>query len=480
MQQIVDYKKEPGNGYMNSLLCFMQLFIVSNRSDTWYFSNNDERHLSFDADEKFLPLYQHADEKNKKITQLEDFADTFLPKCTLGATISRYMVLIANERKLLMMRPYQIYAVKAIVECIHENRGNGYIWHTTGSGKTLTSFKASTLLKDNDYVYKCLFVVDRKDLDRQTREEFNRFQEGCVEQNTNTEALVTRLLSTDYANKVIVTTIQKLGLAPTGRARKNTRSDLKGCGTSVWYSSSMSATARSSERTTRLSRSSSRIPSSSASPVLPFLTRMQATSSTRERKAPTDHQGHLEKQLHAYTITHAIDDGNVLRFHVEYYEPKGEGAPRPGDLVAQRKVVESILNKHDANTAGRKFNALLATASIDQAIETITSLKPSRLNASLPILGSGPSTWPACSRLLPMGTLMCDRSRKTYPRSTRTTRSSQTGRRKRSRISLPITTSATGPNMISTTSTFTIRTSRSESRTSNTRIKTTGANTRST
>ncbi len=138
----------------------------------------------------------------------------FLPKCTLGQMISRYMVLIASEQKLMMMRPYQIYAVKHIVGCIHENCGNGYIWHTTGSGKTLTSFKASTLLKDNPDIEKCVFVVDRKDLDRQTREEFNRFQEGCVEENTHTGALVRRLLSDDYADKVIVTTIQKLGLAP--------------------------------------------------------------------------------------------------------------------------------------------------------------------------------------------------------------------------------------------------------------------------
>ncbi|MGH2277472.1 DEAD/DEAH box helicase family protein, partial [Streptococcus uberis] len=153
---------------------------------------------------------------NKKITQLDRFAEKFLAKCTLGQMISRYMVIVASEQKLLIMRPYQIYAVKAIVECINQNCGNGYIWHTTGSGKTLTSFKASTLLKDNPDIDKCLFVVDRKDLDRQTREEFNRFQEGCVEENTNTETLVRRLLSDDYADKVIVTTIQKLGLALDG------------------------------------------------------------------------------------------------------------------------------------------------------------------------------------------------------------------------------------------------------------------------
>jgi type I restriction enzyme, R subunit len=186
MEQIVDYKNDPGNGYTKTLLCFLQLFIVSNRDSTYYFANNNARHFAFNADERFLPIYQFADEANKKISHLDDFAANFLVKCTLGQTISRYMVLIASEQKLMMMRPYQVYAVRQIVNCIHQDSGNGYIWHTTGSGKTLTSFKASTLLKDNPDIEKCLFVVDRKDLDRQTREEFNKFQEGCVEENTNT------------------------------------------------------------------------------------------------------------------------------------------------------------------------------------------------------------------------------------------------------------------------------------------------------
>ena len=210
MEQIVDYKNDPGNGYAKTLLCFVQLFIVSNLTDTWYFANNTARHFAFDADED-----------NTKITHLDDFAERFLAKCTLGQMISKYMVLIASEQKLLMMRPYQIYAVKAIVDCIDQNCGNGYIWHTTGSGKTLTSFKTSTLLKTNESIHKCLFVVDRKDLDRQTREEFNRFQENCVEENTNTAALVRRLQSDDYADKVIVTTIQKLGLALDENSKHN-------------------------------------------------------------------------------------------------------------------------------------------------------------------------------------------------------------------------------------------------------------------
>jgi type I restriction enzyme R subunit len=108
MEQIVDYKNNPGNGYTRTLLCFIQLFIVSNRDSTYYFANNNARHFAFNAEERFLPIYQFASEDNKKITHLDDFADTFLVKCTLGQMISRYMVLIASEQKLMMMRPYQI------------------------------------------------------------------------------------------------------------------------------------------------------------------------------------------------------------------------------------------------------------------------------------------------------------------------------------------------------------------------------------
>ena len=159
MEQIVEYKNDPGNGYTRTLLCFIQLFIVSNRTDTIYFANNNARHFAFNADERFLPIYRFADKENKPINHLDDFADRFLQKCELGRMISRYMVLIQSEQKLLMMRPYQIYAVQAIVDSIEKNSGNGYIWHTTGSGKTLTSFKASTLLKENEQIDKCLFVV---------------------------------------------------------------------------------------------------------------------------------------------------------------------------------------------------------------------------------------------------------------------------------------------------------------------------------
>lgn len=370
MQQIIDYKNEPGNGYENSLLCFMQLFIVSNRANTYYFANNRNEHFFFNADEQFLPIYQLADENNNKIKRIELFTEKFLTKCTLGSMISKYMVLVESEQKLLVMRPYQIYAVKAIVDCIQQNRGNGYIWHTTGSGKTLTSFKASTLLKDNPDIEKCLFVVDRKDLDRQTREEFNKFQEGSVEENTNTETLVRRLLSTDYADKVIVTTIQKLGLALDGTYKKNYKERLEPLSKKrvvLIFDECHRSQFGDNHKAIKEFFPNAQLFGFTGTPIFDE----NATYNIREGEYASykTTQDIFEKQLHAYTITHAIEDKNVLRFHIDYFKGKGNKNPKPGEPIAQQAVVESILDKHNSATTSRRFNAILATASINNAIE---------------------------------------------------------------------------------------------------------------
>ena len=368
MQQIVDYKNEPGNGYANSLLCFIQLFIVSNGTRTLYFANNKNQHFAFNADEQFLPVYELADIKNNKINHLKDFTDKFLPKCTLGEMISKYMVLVQSEQKILVMRPYQIYAVKAIVDCINENRGNGYIWHTTGSGKTLTSFKASTLLKNNPEIEKCLFVVDRKDLDRQTREEFNKFQEGSVEENTNTETLVRRLLSTDYADKVIVTTIQKLGLALDGTYKKNYKERLEPLSKKrivFIFDECHRSQFGDNHKAIKEFFPNAQLFGFTGTPIFPD----NATYKIREGEYETykTTKDIFDKSLHEYTITHAIEDKNVLRFHIDYF--KGSQNAKPGETVAQQAVVEAIIDKHNAATNERKFNAVLATASINNAIE---------------------------------------------------------------------------------------------------------------
>lgn len=368
MQQIVDYKSNPGNGYTNTLLCFMQLFIVSNRSNTYYFANNNSQHFSFNADEQFLPVYQLASEDNKKITHLDDFADKFLSKCTLSQMISKYMVLVSNEQKLLVMRPYQIYAVKAIVDCIQQNRGNGYIWHTTGSGKTLTSFKASTLLKDNSDIEKCLFVVDRKDLDRQTREEFNKFQEGCVEENTNTETLVRRMLSEDYADKVIVTTIQKLGLALDPNNRNNYKERLKPLSNKrivFIFDECHRSQFGENHKAIKDFFPQAQLFGFTGTPIFEDNATYKKIDGTVGSFVTT--KDIFQKQLHAYTITHAIDDRNVLRFHIDYFKPTGEA--KSGGWVHHVAVADAIISKHDAATHSRRFNGILATASINEAIE---------------------------------------------------------------------------------------------------------------
>lgn len=380
MEQIVEYKNVPGNGYTKTLLCFLQLFIVSNRDNTYYFANNNARHFSFNADERFLPIYQFADEANKKITYLDRFAETFLIKCTLGQTISRYMVLVATEQKIMMMRPYQVYAVKAIVDCIEQNCGNGYIWHTTGSGKTLTSFKASTLLKDNPEIEKCLFVVDRKDLDRQTREEFNKFQEGCVEENTNTAALVRRLLSEDYADKVIVTTIQKLGLALDESSKRNKqrkRNDqltykeqlapLRGKRIVFIFDECHRSQFGENHKAIKEFFPKAQLFGFTGTPIFDENSSRIKVEDQQASNQTTDEL--FQKQLHAYTITHAIEDANVLRFHIDYFKPEGKKTPKPGEGLAKRAVIEAILAKHDMATAQRRFNAILATTSINDAIE---------------------------------------------------------------------------------------------------------------
>lgn len=390
MEQIVDYKNDPGNGYSKTLLCFVQLFVVSNRDRTYYFANNNSRHFAFNAEERFLPVYQHAAEDNSKITYLDDFAESFLAKCALGQMISRYMVLVASEQKLLIMRPYQIYAVKHIVDCIEKNNGNGYVWHTTGSGKTLTSFKASTLLKDNAAIEKCLFVVDRKDLDRQTRDEFNRFQEGCVEENTNTGALVRRLLSDDYADKVIVCTIQKLGLALDETSKRNKQRAKSGQST---YKDMLDP-LRDKRMVFIFDECHRSQFGENHNTIKEFFPKAQLFGFTgtpifEENAVRKQAEGEVgmwwttrdifQKQLHAYTITHAIEDQNVLRFHVDYYKAEGDKIPKPGETLAKRAVVDAILAKHDAATGNRLFNALLATGSINEAIEYYSLFKTAQV-----------------------------------------------------------------------------------------------------
>jgi type I restriction enzyme R subunit len=227
-------------------------------------------------------------------------------------------------------------------------------------------------------------VVDRKDLDRQTREEFNKFQEGCVEENTNTAALVRNLLSDDYADKVIVTTIQKLGLALDETSKRNKQRQKNDQPTYKEMLAPLSdkrivfifdechrSQFGENHKAIKAFFPRAQLFGFTGTPIFEANASSQKIEDTQASMRTTADL--FQKQLHAYTITHAIEDGNVLRFHIDYYKPEGPEAkpapPKPGEAVAKRAVIGAILAKHDAATAVRRFNAILATASINDAIE---------------------------------------------------------------------------------------------------------------
>lgn len=198
--QIQRYRRHTFHG----LYRFLQIFIISNGVDTKYFSNSD-------YDIQFGFTFFWSDEKNELITNLQSFSKTFLNTCHIAKMISRYMVINDTDKALMVMRPYQVYAVEALVKRATETNNNGYIWHTTGSGKTLTSFKAGQILADEENIKKVFFLVDRQDLDSQTISEFNKFQKGAVDRTDKTEILIEQIQNP--MKRFIVTTIQKMNNA---------------------------------------------------------------------------------------------------------------------------------------------------------------------------------------------------------------------------------------------------------------------------
>ncbi len=225
-------------------------------------------------------------------------------------------------------------------------------------------------MKDNPEIEKCLFVVDRKDLDRQTREEFNKFQENSVEENTNTETLVRRLLSSDYADKVIVTTIQKLGLALDDANKKNYKERLQVMSDKrvvfIFDECHRSQFGENHRAITEFFPNA-QLFGFTGTPIF----EQNSTAKIREGQYESykTTESIFEKELHDYTITNAIEDRNVLRFHIDYYKGEGNQTHKHGDLITKQAVVDAILDKHDSATNSRKFNAIFATASINDAIE---------------------------------------------------------------------------------------------------------------
>ncbi len=359
--QIQRYHK---HSFTGTLFEYIQIFVISNGVNTKYFSNNPKQ--------TFEQTFYWTDIENRKITKLDEFTDAFLEKCNVSEMIAEYIVLAESSQIPMTLRPYQYYAVKAIEERVRESDKNGYIWHTTGSGKTLTSYKTSQILSRMPEVKKVLFVVDRKDLDIQTTKEFNSFSEGSVDGTDNTYSLVKQL--SDKNRKLIVTTIQKLDIA-IGRD-----SYLK----QFEYLADEKVVVIFDEcHRSQFGQTHARIKN--------FFKRAQLFGFTGTPIFADNNVGGVttvdvfEECLHKYIITHAISDNNVLGFAVEYvgkYKQK-DADTLDADIFAEamvegidtkevlespdrlNKITDYILADWKRKTKNGKFNAFFAVSSID-------------------------------------------------------------------------------------------------------------------
>jgi type I restriction enzyme R subunit len=338
---------------------YIQLFVISNGVNTKYYANN--RKLSY----KFTSYW--TDKENKKVTDLAEFAVQFLDRCHISKMIAQHVVL-TETKSLLVLRPYQYYAVESIVDKVKNSDKNGYIWHTTGSGKTLTSFKASQILVAMPEIYKVVFVVDRNDLDTQTIREFNSFQEGSVDQTTNTNNLVKQFGNPN--NKLIVTTIQKLNNAINNEKhllKMDVHKDKK-----IVFVFDECHRSQFGDTHRR---------------IIEFFTNKQLFGFTGTPIfAENAHGNRTTKDLfgeclHKYVITDAINDENVLKFSVEYvgqYHLKSDNANEidinveaidTRELLESEdrltKIVDYMIVNHSRKTHSREFNSIFATASVD-------------------------------------------------------------------------------------------------------------------
>ncbi|WP_295429160.1 type I restriction endonuclease subunit R [uncultured Prevotella sp.] len=353
--QIQRYHKTSFHG----LFDYIQLFVISNGVNTRYFANNPNSGYKF--------TFNWTDAANVPFNDLEKFATVFFDKCTLGKIIGKYIVLHEGDKCLMVLRPYQFYAVEKILDRVENSNDNGYIWHTTGAGKTLTSFKAAQLVSELDDVDKVMFVVDRHDLDTQTQAEYEAFEPGAVDSTDNTDELVKRLHSN---SKIIITTIQKLNAAVSKQ----------------WYSSRIEEIRHS--RIVMIFDECHRSHFGDCHKnIVKFFDNTQIFGFTGTPIFVENAvDGHTTKEifgncLHKYLIKDAIADENVLGFLVEYYH--GNEDVEYADQDRMTEIAKFILNNFNKSTFDGEFDALFAVQSVPMLIRYYKIFK--RLNPKIRI-----------------------------------------------------------------------------------------------
>ncbi len=339
--QIQRYHKTSFHG----LFDYIQIFVISNGVNTRYFANNPNCGYKF--------TFNWTLKNNEAVNDLSTFAADFFDKCTLGKMISKYIVLHEGDKCLMVLRPYQYYAVEEILDRVQNTNKNGYIWHTTGAGKTLTSFKAAQLVSELDGIDKVLFVVDRHDLDTQTQAEYEAFEPGAVDATEDTYELIKRFNSD---KKIILTTIQKLNTA----VKKD-------------YYSKRIESMRDKKIVMIFDECHRSHFGECHKNIVHFFRNLQIFGFTGTpifaENAKQDLTTHdvFGECLHKYMIKDAIADENVLGFLVEYYNGKLD-ADEMSD-IRMKEIAGFILNNFSKSTYGGEFNALFAVQSVPMLLK---------------------------------------------------------------------------------------------------------------
>lgn len=339
--QVQRYHKTSFHG----LFDYIQLFVISNGVNTRYFANNPNGGYKF--------TFNWTDKNNHPMNDLSLFAADFLDKCTLGKVISKYIVLHEGDKCLMVLRPYQYYAVEEIINRVENTNKNGYVWHTTGAGKTLTSFKAAQLVSEIDGVDKVMFVVDRHDLDTQTQSEYEAFEPGAVDSTDNTYQLIKRLSG---KSKIIITTIQKLNCAVKKDYYNQHLQALRDKKIVMIFDECHRSQFGESHKNIVNFFKNHQIFGFTGTPI--FVENAKQDKTTKEI---------FGECLHKYLIKDAIADENVLGFLVEYYQ--GQQDVDTMSPKRMKEIAQFILNNYEKSTFDGEFNALFAVQSVPMLID---------------------------------------------------------------------------------------------------------------
>lgn len=360
-----------------ALFQYIQLFVISNGVNTKYYANN--------RNQSFKQTFYWTDKENKRLTNiLNGFTSDFLEPCHISKMICKYIVLSESNKTLMVLRPYQFYAVEALIDRVKNSTKNGYIWHTTGSGKTLTSFKASQILMALPQVHKVVFVVDRKDLDFQTTKEFNSFSDGCIDGTDNTSNLVKQFLGT-YTDKkgkprdtkLIVTTIQKLNTAISKLKYERKMADLRDQRIVFIFDECHRSQFGETHNRIKAFFNNTQLFGFTGTPIF----KDNAVKNALGKRTTKELFGEC---LHKYVITDAIKDENVLKFSVEYvgrYKRKDTATEIDIEVedIDTKELMESpkrldmisdyIIANHNRKTHNREYSAMFCVSSVETLIK---------------------------------------------------------------------------------------------------------------